>query len=224
LPLRAVLFDAAGTLIEPREPIGGTYLRFMPESSASEDRLQEAFRAALRAMEPMVFPGRSRQETVAMERNWWRRVVGETFRLAGGPVGEGDFEEGFAALFAHYARPQAWRAVPRAFETLSGLRSRGLLTGIVSNFDRRLPPILAGLGIADLLDVVALPSDVGVAKPDGRIFAFALARLAVTPREALHVGDDPVEDIAGARAAGMAAVDVADLENLDDVIEIAARA
>ena len=45
--------------------------------------------------------------------------------------------------------------------------------------------------------------DSGVAKPDPRIFLAAAERLGVAPAQILHVGDDPVMDVAGARDAGL---------------------
>jgi putative hydrolase of the HAD superfamily len=45
--------------------------------------------------------------------------------------------------------------------------------------------------------------DTGVAKPDPRIFLAAAARLGVPPGRILHVGDDPVMDMTGARDAGL---------------------
>jgi putative hydrolase of the HAD superfamily len=45
--------------------------------------------------------------------------------------------------------------------------------------------------------------DSGVAKPDRRIFLAAAERLGVAPEQILHVGDDPLMDVAGARDAGM---------------------
>lgn len=45
--------------------------------------------------------------------------------------------------------------------------------------------------------------EVGVAKPDAGIFIHACERLGIAPQHVLHVGDDPMADVAGARAAGM---------------------
>ncbi|HEV2682572.1 MAG TPA: HAD family hydrolase [Rhodanobacter sp.] len=45
--------------------------------------------------------------------------------------------------------------------------------------------------------------DSGVAKPDPRIFLAAAERLGVAPEQILHVGDDPVMDVVGARDAGL---------------------
>ena len=59
---------------------------------------------------------------------------------------------------------------------------------------------------APLVDAVVHSSRAGSAKPDPGIFSAALARLDVAPGEALHVGDEPVEDVLGARSAGLRAV------------------
>ena len=88
---------------------------------------------------------------------------------------------------------------------------------MVSNFDRRLPAILEGLGIAAQLDAIVLPSDARAAKPDRRIFALALERLGVAASEALFVGDDAQDDLEGAHAAGLRAVDVTTLATLSDL-------
>ncbi len=45
--------------------------------------------------------------------------------------------------------------------------------------------------------------DSGMAKPDARIFLAAVARLGVSPADVLHVGDDPLMDMVGARDAGL---------------------
>jgi FMN hydrolase / 5-amino-6-(5-phospho-D-ribitylamino)uracil phosphatase len=60
-------------------------------------------------------------------------------------------------------------------------------------------------GIGDLFDGHITAISAGAAKPDARIFA-ALAEMArVSPEEVLHVGDDPLADVVGARQAGMQA-------------------
>ncbi len=77
---------------------------------------------------------------------------------------------------------------------------------MISNWDQRLPLLLKRLGLTPFFDAVVTSSEVGVEKPDGRIFTEALRRLEVEPGEALHVGDSPLDDVEGAIAAGMEAV------------------
>jgi putative hydrolase of the HAD superfamily len=217
--IRAVLFDATGTLIETAKPVGDTYAAFAREHGVrlSAARLGEAFARILRQAPPMLFPDAAPEEVAALERDWWRSRVRSTFLAADGTARFRDFEAFFAALHAHYAGADAWRARPGAREALRSLRASGLATGVVSNFDGRLPGILGGLDLAQLLDVVMLPGQARAAKPDPRIFALALARLGVAPSAALYVGDDPARDLAGARTAGLSAIDAKSLATLADL-------
>lgn len=217
--IRAVLFDATGTLIEPAERVGATYARFAASHGASlaPDRLEKAFRRALAGAGAPLFPEAAASEVPALERGWWRRVVRTTLRDADPQHRLTDLEACFRELFAHYAGPAAWRARRGARALLVSLRRRGLATAVVSNFDGRLPGLLAGLGLLDLLDAVLLPARTHAVKPQRRAFAAALEALGVEASEALFVGDDADRDLAGARAAGLAAVDVRSLATLADL-------
>lgn len=200
--LRAVLFDAVGTLIHLREPVGATYARLA--GGGDPTALQAAFAAALRRRPAMVFPTLTGAALRAAERRWWGELVAATFAAAGAPLPVGAFER----LWTHYAGAAAWQAAPGAAALLDELRRRGLRTGLVSNFDHRLPAVLEALDLAARFDAVVLPADAGAAKPDARIFRLALERLGVAAGEALYVGDDAEDDIAGATAAGLRALDV----------------
>jgi putative hydrolase of the HAD superfamily len=215
--IRAVLFDAHGTLIELAEPLGETYARIAGRHGVevSAWRIADAFRRVLAAAEPAVFPNTPPESIPAREREWWRRLVRSAFRAADDAQRFADFDACFAELFAHFARPEAWRARAGAAALLDRLHRLGLATAVVSNFDHRLPGVLAGLGLLARLDAVVLASDAGAAKPDARAFAVALHRLGVAPAEALFVGDDAARDLDAARRAGLSAVDVASLATLD---------
>ncbi|HEY4542998.1 MAG TPA: HAD family hydrolase [Noviherbaspirillum sp.] len=65
---------------------------------------------------------------------------------------------------------------------------------------------LKAIGIDALFEVSLAAHQVGVAKPDPEIFLAACRSLQLAPQEIVYVGDDPVLDIQGARAVGMAAV------------------
>ena len=91
-------------------------------------------------------------------------------------------------------------------EALRLLRAHGLKLGVVSNFDRRLPPVLASLGLRPLVDLVVHSTAAAAAKPDPAIFRGALSALGVAPPAALHAGDGLVTDVEGARRAGLRAV------------------
>jgi putative hydrolase of the HAD superfamily len=214
-----VLFDAAGTLISPREPIGQTYSRIAEKHGAaiSAWRLDDAFARVWRAAPAMVFPGLAPDATARREREAWRAIVRQTFLAADSAIRPADFEACFDELFAFFATGAAWRVRPGGVDALDALRASGVATAVVSNFDGRLRGILADLELARRLDLVWLPSDAGAAKPDPGIFAGALAALGVAAPRALFVGNDAERDLAGARAAGLRAVDVASLATLADL-------
>lgn len=217
--VRAVLFDAAGTLIELREPVGETYSRVARRFGADVPaaRLEEAFERVLAAHAPRVFPNSSPAEAAELERDWWREVVDDTFRAADGTALPVPPEDCFAALWDHFAGASAWRLRADAALTLRVLRASGLATGVVSNFDQRLRNILEDLEIIDLLDLVVTPADVGAAKPCRRIFDFALERLGLTGPHVAYVGDRSEHDDAGARSAGLRPIAVASLATLTDL-------
>lgn len=205
--IRAVTLDAAGTLLAPREPIGDTYARTAARFGIALDAaaVELRFRSAFRAAPPLAFPGAKDREIPRLERAWWHAVV----RAAFGPVADHPrFDACFDALFAHYAQAEAWVVFPEVPDALRGLRARGLRTGVLSNFDGRLPGLLQALGVGPLVDVVLWSSALGAAKPSRPAFEAAARALGVSPTALCHVGDDPEVDVAGARAAGAAAFHV----------------
>jgi len=210
LRLRAVLLDAAGTLIHPRQPVGESYARIAREHGVDLPawRLDDAFRRVLRSAPSML------AADDAGERAWWREIVRATFRAADQMQRFADFDACFDALFAHFAAPEAWRAAADAQAALTTLHQAGRRVAVASNFDYRLPALLSGLGLTRDLDLIWLPRNAGVAKPDPRFFVSACERLGVAPAEAVAVGDDPALDLAAARRAGLRAIDVASLASL----------
>ena len=216
---RAVLFDATGTLIEPRSPIGETYARVAEKYGAgmSAWRVGDAFARVWRSAPAMVYPGLPPDASARREREAWRAIVRQTYLAADSAIRPDDFNACFEELFAFYATGAAWRARAGAHAALVSLRAARVATAVVSNFDRRLPGILADLDLARLLDLVWLPSDAGAAKPDPVIFTSALARLGVAPDHAWFVGNDQLRDLEGARSAGLHPVDVALLATLADL-------
>jgi putative hydrolase of the HAD superfamily len=203
--LRAVCFDAAGTLFTLRRPVGTTYARIARRYGiiAAPATLERGFRRGLDTAPPLAFPRTPYRARRAREARWWRGIVDAAFAAAAiFPVPDPLFQ----ALVAHYGRAGAWRIAPGARSLLRGLRARGMRLAVVSNFDSRIEGILEGLGLTPLLDAIAFSSAAGTAKPAPGIFRQALATLGVRPTEAVHVGDDPIADIAGARRAGLDAI------------------
>jgi putative hydrolase of the HAD superfamily len=89
---------------------------------------------------------------------------------------------------------------------LRRLASRGLKLGIVANQPAGMAERLQREGIADLFEHVGITGLTGLRKPDPRAFTAACDALAVTPAEAIMVGDRIDIDVAPAKALGMATI------------------
>jgi putative hydrolase of the HAD superfamily len=74
---------------------------------------------------------------------------------------------------------------------------------VVSNSDGTAEASMKALGLRDYFDVVIDSAVVGFAKPDPRIFQFALRALGVDASRAIYIGDLYSVDVVGARAAGI---------------------
>ena len=96
-----------------------------------------------------------------------------------------------------------WLAYPHVPDVLDYLASKGKRLGVISNWDPSAKPILAGLGILNCFEAVIISSEVGVSKPDERIFRIALEKTGIAPGRCLYVGDNYYDDAVGASAVGM---------------------
>jgi putative hydrolase of the HAD superfamily len=202
--LRAVTFDAGGTLLYPHPSVGEIYAEAARRHGAKADAtaMEDAFRRSWVACH--------HDDAVAAagnvsQRDWWRVLVFRALDMAG--VTMTAREAYFDELYELFARPEVWRLFPDAMETLADVRRRGLKVGLLSNWDHRLRPVLAGLGLMPLLDAVTISCEVGAEKPNPRIFHVARLALGVAHgEEVLHVGDSYRDDVLGALAVGMSAV------------------
>ena len=191
---RAVLVDAGGCLIDPAEPVPDTYVRFATAHGVrglSPAAVKAGFRTAFAAPRPA---GALRYEGDGAA--FWRGVVAAATGCADAAL--------FDALFAHYAKPEAWRIAPGAQAALQRLRAAGVRLAVVSNWDTRLRPLLQDLQLSPLFDAVIVSAELRAEKPDARVFAAALRALSgdLQPHEALMVGDDEGNDVAGATSHG----------------------
>jgi putative hydrolase of the HAD superfamily len=87
--------------------------------------------------------------------------------------------------------------------TLSLLKGRKLIQGLITNASENIISVYHKLGLEPYLDLVVTSEEVGVDKPDPAIFMAALERAGVGNSEAIHVGDQYDSDVAGARASGI---------------------
>jgi len=202
MPLRAVTFDATGTLFHcPR--LAEIYAAAMARhgTAIEPEAVGELIPVVWSELDCRVEHGRDRfaghREGA---RGFWRDFLARLCALAGLSPPSRFLA---AELYDRFARAEAWCLFPDVEEVLTRLGGRGLRLGVVSNWDERLPGLLAGLGIGERFETVVFSQRVGFEKPHPAIFRRALEELGVTAPEALHVGDRQRHDVEGAAAAGM---------------------
>jgi len=234
-PLRAVLFDAVGTLIRPEPSVATAYAQAGRRHGADlpEDEIGRRFRAALvrqDEIDRVRHAGRTDQER-EIER--WRGIVADVFapllekvsgtdsnqdgvtldaaRAAGSGVESvpDTFSHTgriFDDLWDHFAQPSNWRLFDDAAAAWDRLASAGLTVGIASNFDDRLDRICGELAPLSACRHLFVSSRIGWRKPRAEFFASIASHLGFAPAEMMLVGDDLANDYRAAQAAGWQAV------------------
>lgn len=217
--IQAVLFDAAGTLLRLRSPVGETYARIAREQGVDvpAEALDAAFAGVFAAAPANVHPGEPLWRVEALERAWWRDRVLECFAQTGNAAGFDDFDAYFEVLWKHYATPDAWALAPGVRGCLAALDDAGYALAVLSNFDQRLRPLLQALDLHAGFDAITTPADAGAAKPDRMIFDVCLKRLGLPGHRAVYVGDQAAEDVEAAQEAGLHAINVAQFANFAEL-------
>ncbi|KAF5747947.1 haloacid dehalogenase-like hydrolase domain-containing protein 3-like [Tripterygium wilfordii] len=189
---KALLVDAAGTLLVPSQPMAQIYKQIGEKYGVdySEDEILNRYRWAYG--QPW---GRSRLRYVNDGRPFWQFIVSSSTGCSDSQY----FEE----LYHYYTTNKAWHLCdPEAEKVFKSLRKAGVKLAVVSNFDTRLRTVLRALNCEHWFDAVAVSAEVAAEKPNPTIFLKACELLGVNPEDAVHVGDDRRNDIWGARDAG----------------------
>jgi putative hydrolase of the HAD superfamily len=123
--------------------------------------------------------------------------------------------DAMAKLVEAYSRPALMvppTVDPGALAALEALCVRGYTLAVVSNTMRTpgvvMRKILERYHVLGCFKHTTFSDEVGIRKPDPEIFAMTLRALGGEPQTAIHVGDDTILDVEGARAAGMRVIQV----------------
>ncbi|NIY48154.1 pyrimidine 5'-nucleotidase [Cedecea colo] len=126
-----------------------------------------------------------------------QRFQGWSDRLS---VPAGDLNAAFLNAMAEICAP-----LPGAISLLDALKGKVKL-GIITNGFTALQQIrLERTGLRDFFDLLVISEQVGIAKPDRRIFDYAVEQMGNPPRDrVMMVGDTAESDILGGMNAGLA--------------------
>lgn len=202
--IRAITFDCAQTLVDVRwrpailavESARALGLEFDGPSAAEEynsllSRRWSEFRALNQTRDAAVCDA------------FWHRLTADWVAACGLPQDRVDDLIGEAQRRLFGPKQEIFNLYDDVPETLATLRERGYRLAIVSNWDISLHRVVAMHGLTSYFETVIASLEEGVEKPDPLIFEIALRRLEVRASETLHVGDNAMDDLHGARSAGM---------------------
>lgn len=203
--LQAVFFDVGNTLLYPYPSVSDVVREVLEEAGHSHDL------EAIDAYMPLVdeyYEDRYREDdTFWTDEDETSAVWVGMYSLLCRKLGiDADAETIARRVYDEFGSHDRWRAYDDVEPAFERLKSRGLKVGLISNWDRRLSGLFRGLGMSELIDTVVSSAEVGLRKPDPRIFELALERLDVAAPNAAHVGDHYYADIVGAGAVGMTPV------------------
>lgn len=242
--VKAVLFDAVGTLIDPRPSVAEAYhtagQRYGTRLSLAE--VQSNVGQAIRQYAAEDDVRHDHRTSEEREKHRWQTIIQAVF-----PDLADDVEiqsRLFDDLWEHFAAPANWVLFDDVADTWQRLRefrsaNGPLILGIASNFDRRLLSI--GQALAPINDCQHwfVSSLMGHRKPGREFFAMIEQQLGLSGEELLLVGDDVENDYDAACAAGWRAYlidrskpaaslaatnnDCPTLGNLGELLEVLAR-
>lgn len=196
--IRAVTLDVGGTLIDPWPSAGHVYAEVAAThgfDGISPDLLNRQFAAAWRSKSSFDYTESS-----------WCEMVALTFR---GICTAQDVGRFFAPLYARFQSAEVWRLHPDVLPALEIFQKQRIRLAVISNWDDRLRVLLDRLGLTPYFEAIVVSGEIGFHKPSPEIFRTALQELGLPGDQVLHIGDHPIEDIQGARAVGMQALQVA---------------
>lgn len=201
-PPHAVLLDAMGTLVtlDAPAPLLRALLAERLGVAVTEAQAREALAAEVVHYRAHMASGVDAGAVAAL-----RRECAEVLRraLPAGPRLQAADPLVMTQLLVDALR---FRAYDDVVPALTRLRAAGLRLVVASNWDASLPEVLGRVGLTELLDGVVSSAPLGAAKPDPLVLGRALELAGAQAADAVHVGDSPREDVAGARAAGIAPV------------------
>ncbi len=195
--LRAVVFDLDGTLCFYSLRVAEGLALALQETGSSPTLLGEIDQAAERFEKIFLEVERVPDPAPLRERVFARLLVERGVR-------DLSLVRSLAEVYVR-VRTDSLRLFPGARDLLSDLVPRyrlGLLTNGPSELQWEKIHVLS---LAPYFTAVAVSGDLGIYKPDPRIFTYVLLRLGVRPCETLHVGDSLEADVVGAKGAGLGA-------------------
>lgn len=216
-----MLFDFSGTLMRI-EPADRWVRAVTVEGGLDLDDAEVARRAAALTVTGAYYGGYPERIPEHLQEIWDTRDLDEPHHRAAytGLIRESGWPwpDLVEDLYQRQNSAAAWLPYPDAEETLRGAKALGLATAVISNISFDIRPHLAAAGLLDHLDAVVLSYEVGLIKPDPRIFELACEKLTADPARSVMVGDHAADGGGSALGVRTYFVDLVPVEERPDAL------
>jgi HAD superfamily hydrolase (TIGR01549 family) len=191
-----LLFDAGGTLVFPD-------LNFLIELGKAHgvynldcDKLLHVYYLLISEANPQIF------------QDWPKWLIYGLFRKVN--VANDIALSISVEAIVHHKDKNLWNfTFPWVRKTLEHLASDGYGMSVISNSQGRVKQVFRELTLDHYFDHIFDSQEIGIEKPDPRIFEKALYTLSLRPEDALYIGDIFLVDVLGANQAGIGAIHIA---------------
>jgi putative hydrolase of the HAD superfamily len=204
--VRVVFFDIGGTLAYPHPSFNGLIAQVC-QAHGLPVTVEDAGR-----VEPIVWghiakrkdAGRGFSLSADDSQAFWLWVY-QTYltELGHASAADSDLPK---RLLETFILSESYRLYDDVIPTLDRLKRAGYTLGVISNWEAWLDRLLVDLAISAYFTVTVVSGAAGIEKPDPRIFHRALEGAQSQPGEAIHVGDNPTDDVAGAEGVGITGI------------------
>jgi putative hydrolase of the HAD superfamily len=203
--IRTVFFDLGDTLMYVHPDVPTLYLQTCAEIGVetTPERMREALHAGERMYRGALRAGRTFESSMDEARAFWQEYNELILAELGVEKRRAELARQLTERFWH---PHSWRVFPEVHDVLRTLRERGMQLAVISNFTDALIALCETHELDGYFDCLVASAVTGAQKPDAGIFREALRRTGADPAQSLHVGDNYVADILGARGSGIEAV------------------
>jgi putative hydrolase of the HAD superfamily len=203
--VEAVTFDFFNTLVRHARGAGGrgqSVMDYLHAQGLASDPWQhnilyDVFEPHAREYSPTFSPAQKQRYRLRLAERLFERL---NVRCAPAAIAN------HAATIWQLVGPRSLLVFPDAPAALRRLQRAQFRLALVSNWQCGLRHFCDELGLAAFFQEILASAEIGSEKPDPQIFQEACRRLRLAPERVLHVGDTLVDDVQGARQAGIRAV------------------
>jgi putative hydrolase of the HAD superfamily len=217
-PIRGIFFDAGNTLLYPRVDELAQELTDAGFQATVAD-FHAAERLAKKKFDQWLWPLIEGGELPAeVDRLYWTEYLHALMDRIGVPIDQhGAVSE---QVIERFRDIRFWsRVFPDTVPVLQSLRDNGYYLGVISNSVGTMEEQLNRAGLASYFRTILDSAVVGIEKPHPEIFHMAVDQAAISPAEAVFIGDTYSTDIGGARKAGLQGVLIDRFGMYDDGID-----